>query len=230
VPAPPLRLLPAFLLAGLAVPAGASDPPLRCPDSFELAVLEQVNAERADEDLPPLALDLRLMEAAQLHSQDMAVNDFHSHQGSDGSTPEDRIEAAGYVHWQGWGENVAAGYATPEAVVAGWMASPGHRNNILGPFWQDTGIGWDTDADSTYFHYWTQVFGVAADATASPVGICPLCSDGADNDGDGKVDYGEDPHCQGDPLRWREKRQACGLGFELGLLLPLLWRWRALRA
>jgi uncharacterized protein YkwD len=221
----PLRAaaLAALLLAPLpGAPAGAVEPPLRCPDSFELAVFELVNAERAAEDLDALVLDLRLMEAAQLHSLDMATNDFLSHIGSNGSTPEDRIEAAGYVQWFAWGENAAAGHPTPEDVVAGWMASPGHRQNILTPFFEHTGVGYATDAGSTYFHYWTQVFGAAVDPAAALVGICPGCSDGADNDGDGRFDYGEDRQCAGDPLRWRENSKGCGIGFELALLLPLL--------
>ena len=64
----------------------------------------------------------------------------------------------------------------------------------------------------------------------------PACSDGIDNDGDGRIDFdggawlngGEplgdpDPGCRGEPWVAREYRSGCGLGVELGLLLPCLW-------
>ena len=44
--------------------------------------------------------------------------------------PADRIQAQGYSY-STWGENIAAGYASPESVVDGWMNSEGHRANIL---------------------------------------------------------------------------------------------------
>jgi uncharacterized protein YkwD len=52
--------------------------------------------------------------------------------------------------------------STPEAVVAGWMNSPGHRANILKPELKEIGVGYYFLADDTgkvnYHHYWTQVF------------------------------------------------------------------------
>jgi uncharacterized protein YkwD len=208
------------LLAGAA--RAAEPPPPRCLDDFERTVVELVNDERAARSLAGLAVDLRLMEAAQRHSADMAANDFLSHTGSDGSTPEDRIEDAGYLAWNAWGENAAAGYPTPADVVAGWMGSTGHRANILNAVFDHTGVGYATGAGTQYTHYWTQVFGSANEPAASPLGICPQCSDGVDNDADGRPDYGEDAQCRSDPWGTRERARACGLGFELALLLPLL--------
>ena len=52
--------------------------------------------------------------------------------------------------------------STPEAVVTGWMNSPGHRVNILNPRLKEIGVGYYFLADDTgkvnYRHYWTQVF------------------------------------------------------------------------
>lgn len=125
-------------------------------------VVDLTNAERVEAGCPPLSIDLQLVQAAQGHSEDMALSDFFSHTGSDGSRPWDRIEAAGY-EWREAGENIAAGYQSPESVVDAWMNSDGHRANILRCSYQDIGVGYFYLADDTgavnYRHYWTQVFG-----------------------------------------------------------------------
>lgn len=131
------------------------------PD-FAQHVVDLTNEERLEAGCAPLNVSLQLVTAAQGHSEDMASNDFFSHTGSDGSLPWDRMEAAGY-EWREAGENIAAGYSTPESVVAGWMASDGHRANILRCSYQDIGVGYVYLEDDTgavnYHHYWTQVFG-----------------------------------------------------------------------
>ena len=131
-------------------------------DDFAAQVVELANGHRVDAGCAPLAVDERLVAAAQGHSEDMATNDFFSHTGSDGSSPWDRMQAEGY-HWSRAAENIAAGYATPEDVVAGWMNSPGHRANILNCALVDTGVGYvyltDDGGDVNYHHYWTHLFG-----------------------------------------------------------------------
>jgi uncharacterized protein YkwD len=125
-------------------------------------VVELVNQERAKVGCAPLATNTALNNAALEHSRDMALHDFFSHTGSDGSQPWDRMTRAGY-QWSMAGENIAAGYTSPEAVMEGWMNSAGHRANILNCQYRDTGVGYiylANDAGSVnYFHYWTQVFG-----------------------------------------------------------------------
>jgi uncharacterized protein YkwD len=64
----------------------------------------------------------------------------------------------GYRSWS-WGENIAAGYSTPESVVAGWMASSGHRANILNAGYRDLGVGIVQKSGSRYGYYWVQDFG-----------------------------------------------------------------------
>jgi uncharacterized protein YkwD len=91
----------------------------------------------------------------------MALNDFFSHVGSNGSTFTERIEATRY-QWSNAAENIAAGYSSPEAVVEGWMNSQGHRDNILNCALREIGVGYYYLANDTgevnYRHYWTQVF------------------------------------------------------------------------
>lgn len=115
------------------------------------------NAERTARGLPALVKDERLMAAAGRHSLDMATNNFFSHTGSDGSDPDDRIRDAGYT-CGAWGENIGAGYRTPEEAIAGWMASPDHRDNILSANFRHIGVGYAYHAAADYGHYWTQVF------------------------------------------------------------------------
>ena len=109
----------------------------------------------------------------------MAPRDFFAHCDPDtGTLPWDRMTAAGYS-WSTAGENIAAVYSSPAAVMAGWMASSGHRANILSTGYREIGVGYacqsgdladvrrdangDCVADSfdngPYFSYWTQTFG-----------------------------------------------------------------------
>ncbi|MFY0522238.1 CAP domain-containing protein [Archangium gephyra] len=134
---------------------------------FENQVLTLVNQKRAagatcggvaKSPTTALTLDTRLRCAARKHSKDMAVNNFFSHTGSNGSTPWQRITSAGYTYRTA-AENVAAGQSTPGAVVNGWMASTGHCNNIMNPALKHLGVGYYYQSTSTYKHYWTQDFG-----------------------------------------------------------------------
>jgi uncharacterized protein YkwD len=119
----------------------------------ERELITLINQQRAQNGLPPLQKSDALCQAARLHSNDMAQNNFLSHTGSDGSSPWDRLADAGYHLWTG-GENVGAGYPTAADMVNGWMNSAGHRANILGNFC-DVGAGYAYSGTSTYRHYWT---------------------------------------------------------------------------
>lgn len=118
-------------------------------------VVELVNAERGKAGCSPVKVNTALTEAAQNHSEDMASSGNMSHTGSDGSSPADRITRAGYS-WSTYGENVAHGYSTPEQVMAGWMSSPGHKENILKCGFEEIGVGLAQPGS-----YWTQAFGTA---------------------------------------------------------------------
>jgi PKD repeat protein len=117
-----------------------------------------VNQERSAQHLQSLSWDTELHDAARGHSVDMATNNYFSHTSQDGRTFSDRIQAAGY-QYNTAGENIAAGYSTPEAAMNGWMNSSGHRANILNSSYCDLGVGYAYDSGSTYDHYWTQDFG-----------------------------------------------------------------------
>jgi uncharacterized protein YkwD len=135
--------------------------PLQTNQDFTNRVIEFTNQERSKAGLQALKFERRLTTAALRHSQDMALQDYFSHKQPNGGTPGERITATGY-QWSSYAENIAAGMSTPEAVVTGWMNSPGHRANILNPKLQEIGVGYYFLADDTgqvnYKHYWTQVF------------------------------------------------------------------------
>ncbi|WP_432014890.1 CAP domain-containing protein [Streptomyces cucumeris] len=129
------------------------------PDGLERLTSEVIvltNAERAAARLAPLAAEPRLTTAAQRHSDDMVARDFYSHTGPEGRQPWDRARAAGAGH-RGIGENIACGQRSAAEVVRGWMDSPGHRANILGPDFTHIGVGYATGSRAGT--YWTQVFG-----------------------------------------------------------------------
>lgn len=132
-------------------------------EAFEARVLELTNAFRVANGRDPLENDARLNAAAEDWSRDMGAGDFFRHS----STAQ--VEQFGY-DWRAWGENIAAGQQTPEAVVNGWINSPGHRANMLSARFEEIGIGHhhqSPDAGSVnYRHYWTQVFGTEADSFA----------------------------------------------------------------
>lgn len=157
--------------------------------SDERSVWTLTNQERTENGLSGLSLNGDLVASARAHSADMAAQDYFDHEGLDESTPGDRIAATGYEA-ASWGENIAAGYATPQEVVDGWMASDGHRANILSTSYCDIGVGYAYDGDSTYGHYWTQNFGRQVGVTD-----CPAVSDDSgsgDSDGSGSDGSDED--------------------------------------
>jgi uncharacterized protein YkwD len=132
--------------------------PMSKSTSMENEVLALVNLERQIQKLHSLQMDSRLHSAALGHSQDMAEQNYFDHTSLDLRTPGTRISQAGYA-WSSYGENIAAGYPTPAAVVEGWMNSSGHRANILSSAFCDLGVGYAYSGESTYGAYWTQDFG-----------------------------------------------------------------------
>ncbi|MFN3258065.1 MAG: CAP domain-containing protein [Ilumatobacter sp.] len=131
-----------------------------------VAILSLVNAERTQRGLQPLELDERLTEAADRHTSDQAAAGDIYHVAPNGTGPGERIAATGYP-FSSWGENVAAGYRTAEAVMAGWMNSPGHCRNILNPGYTELGVGYLETATS-YRIWWTQKFARPQGVPAPP--------------------------------------------------------------
>lgn len=120
--------------------------------SYEQEVIRLVNAERAKAGLAALTEDWELSRVARYKSQDMHDLRYFSHTSPTYGSPFAMMRAFG-IRYRTAGENIAMGYRTPQAVVAGWMNSPGHRANILNPNYTKIGVGYVADGS-----YWTQHF------------------------------------------------------------------------
>lgn len=157
-------------------PATPTDTPESSLDTaaLEVAIHAEINERRVAHGLSELTHESGLREIARGHSQNMATTGFFDHTAPDGDTFEDRYAQAGYDCRVPTGdgqyligaENIAYRtslesdeHAIAEAIVEGWMDSPGHRENILRPAWENEGIGVAvaTDGDETTV-YATQNF------------------------------------------------------------------------
>jgi uncharacterized protein YkwD len=117
-------------------------------------VLALVNAERATAGCAPLTADDRLAAVARAHSADMRDRHFFSHTNPDGLDPFARARAAGIDYARA--ENIAYGQPDAAAVMAAWMNSAGHRQNILNCQLHTLGVGVAQGAGGPW---WTQLFG-----------------------------------------------------------------------
>lgn len=123
----PLRLLTALLLSAGLVVAGAT-----AAQAYDEGTIDALASQaRTAQGLNPLVRNSALDAVALRWANQMAANGTLSH------NPDVAGEIPG--GWRAWGENIAQGYATGAAVHAAWMASPGHRANILKPAFTDIG-------------------------------------------------------------------------------------------
>ncbi len=141
-----ILLMLVTLMAVWAAPAAARPIlPAEDPATLTRRVVELVNEEREKAGLLPLKWNDALAAAATRYAQDLAARNYFAHNSPEGTTPVSRAKDAAYPAY-GWGgvyvgENLARGYSTAEAAMRGWMASEGHRNNLLNPKYRETGVG-----------------------------------------------------------------------------------------
>src|ERR1700694_5898477 len=159
-----LALASAALLAGCALP-GSSPSPSPAPSTArsrygatESRIFDFINAERRRQGLPALVYNPELDRMAKIQAENMARFQKMAHVIPESSLPTltDRARASGYPFAR-LAENVALGYPSAETVVEGWMASKGHRANILQRDVEETGIG--IARSSAGGLYYCQVFG-----------------------------------------------------------------------
>ncbi|MGE5619940.1 MAG: CAP domain-containing protein [Sphingomonadaceae bacterium] len=133
------------MVAVWTVPVSAGPNAVEDPATLTRRVAELVNQERLKAGLLPLKWNDTLAAAATTYARDLAARNYFAHNSLEGSTPASRARDAGYDAY-GWGgvyvgENLARGYSTAEGAMAGWLASEGHRNNLLHSKYRETGVG-----------------------------------------------------------------------------------------
>jgi uncharacterized protein YkwD len=110
-----------------------------------------INDERAKGGLPALTVDAKLAAAAKAHATDMLCNNYLSHNGLNGSTPQSRAEAAGftgsliledlYALHPAYGGN-------PQSAFAWWMSQPGSKADLLNANTTVFGVAYATSDES----------------------------------------------------------------------------------
>ncbi|MEM7414647.1 MAG: CAP domain-containing protein [Gemmatimonadota bacterium] len=152
-PSKALRRVAALTVFGAASLAlGACDSPLvgleDNPDVEQFVQL--MNAHRQSVGCEPLGWNPVAADVAREHSQDMIDRSYFAHDNPDGHSPFDRMASAGLTYSRA-AENIAYGYPTAEAVLDGWLNSPGHRRNIENCNLTEHGVG-------LVGTHWTHVF------------------------------------------------------------------------
>ncbi|KKI93959.1 membrane protein [Bacillus sp. SA1-12] len=111
-------------------------------DGAEQQILSITNVIRARHDVPSVKWDDPTSEVAFLHSQDMKVNDYFSHESPTEGTLVDRLADLD-VKYEMAGENIAAQYVDGIAASEGWLNSKGHRETLLNEEFTHLGVGVD---------------------------------------------------------------------------------------
>lgn len=135
-------------------------------EALETAATKLLNDARAQprncgavsfDAAPPLRWHGALAAAAASHSLWMQATDSTHHEQADGSRVGERAEAAGY-RWQAIAENIAAGQSSFAEVVAGWLDSPPHCENIMNPQYEEFAVARvDGTARNRFPTWWTLV-------------------------------------------------------------------------
>lgn len=123
---------------------------------IQYRMLDAVNALRQSAGAPALTLNSSLNAAAATHARDMAMQNRPWHFGSDGSSPIDRINRAGY-NGRLVGENISETYETELETLAAWMEEPQTRDVILDKTAQELGFSWHQENNGKI--WWTMIIG-----------------------------------------------------------------------
>ena len=118
-------------------------------NNTEAEVIAKANEIRVANGLNPLRYDASLEATAAVRANELSVRFSHTRpDGSDWYTVNPDLM---------YGENLADGYNTADAVVNAWMASPEHKANILKPDFTTVAVSTSVKNGKTY---WAQEFGM----------------------------------------------------------------------
>ena len=109
--------------------------------SLATQIVSALNAERTKAGLSTLQAEAVAIRAAKAHSEDMLGRGYFDHLTPEGWTPVQRYSMLGGAGQRKVAENLLRGSSDPAQIVAAWMASPGHRANILDPDMNEVGVG-----------------------------------------------------------------------------------------
>lgn len=141
------RILSLILLIALLIPGIAQAASVRWMDSYAMSVVDEVNMERAKRGLSQLEVSEELCEAAEIRAREI-VKKF-SHTRPNGSKWRTVSKLA-------YAENIARGQKSVDKVMAAWMTSSGHRQNILRASYGSIGVAC---VRVNNIYYWVQLFG-----------------------------------------------------------------------
>lgn len=132
-------------------------PPARSLATIVDTVFLLTNRERTRASLTPLRRNPELARAAQIHAEQMAAAGKLAHDLPGARFPSlaSRLKVVGYAY-RNVGENVAEGYTSGAALMAGWMTSAPHRANVLSARYTETGVGMARSRTGRTYH--AQVF------------------------------------------------------------------------
>lgn len=131
-----------FLLAQTSISLFALSRPAVLGYSSQITpeeIVELTNSEREEYGLSSLSLNMSLNEAARRKAADMFAFDYWAHKSPSNREPWDFFQEVEYDYIYA-GENLARDFSTPEAVVAAWMMSPSHKDNIINGQYQEIGV------------------------------------------------------------------------------------------
>jgi uncharacterized protein YkwD len=106
-------------------------------------LLVRVNQLRAQRHLMPLRFSAELARVAAGHADELASTGSFSHTNAAGQNPLDRVQSAGISGFALLAENIGKTNVSSDqlhALMDGWMASTSHRENLLNPAFNTTGI------------------------------------------------------------------------------------------
>jgi uncharacterized protein YkwD len=124
----------------------SAPPPLRSekespnPLITQAGTIKWTNINRNENGLPALEENEKLDAAAAEKAKDILEKQYFDHVSPSGKSPQDLVEEAGYTYIS-TGENLAMGnFANDQELLDAWMASPGHRENILQKGFREIGV------------------------------------------------------------------------------------------
>jgi hypothetical protein len=102
-------------------------------------IVKLTNDERVKLNLKPLTVNDKLTESSALKAQDMIDNNYWAHTSPTKVEPWYWIKKAGYEYIDS-GENLAKDFLDSNRLMASWMASPEHKENIVNPRYKEIGV------------------------------------------------------------------------------------------